>query len=118
MWMAGTYCPYMGAIGVEAKKVGKKTRTSYQQAVVVFGKKLEQDIKDVTKNDRINRWAKVCEVCFIWHGYAFWHRGIPSFSSQAVDCSTDTVGLCTPTIEEIIDETSQKQYNMKLMVIQ
>ena len=29
-----------------------------------------------------------------------------SFSSKAVDCSTDTVGLCTPTIEEIIDETS------------
>ena len=24
-----------------------------------------------------------------------------SFSSQAVDCSTDTTGLCTPTIEEI-----------------
>ena len=28
-----------------------------------------------------------------------------SSSSKAVDCSTDTVGLCTPTIEEIIDET-------------
>ena len=29
-----------------------------------------------------------------------------SFSSQAqIDCSTDTVGLCTPTIEDIIDET-------------
>ena len=28
-----------------------------------------------------------------------------SFSSKAVDCSADTVGLCTPTIEEIIDET-------------
>ena len=27
-----------------------------------------------------------------------------SFSSKAVDWSTDTVGLCTPTIEEIIDE--------------
>jgi len=27
-----------------------------------------------------------------------------SFSSKAVDCSTDTVGLCTPTIEEIVDE--------------
>ena len=27
-----------------------------------------------------------------------------SSSSKAVDCSTDTVGLCTPTIEEIIDE--------------
>ena len=26
--------------------------------------------------------------------------------AKAVDCSTDTVGLCTPTIEEIIDETS------------
>lgn len=30
---------------------------------------------------------------------------LPSFSSKAVDCSTDTVGLCAPTIEEIIDET-------------
>ena len=28
-----------------------------------------------------------------------------SFSSKAVDCSTDTVGLCTPTIEQIIEET-------------
>ena len=27
-----------------------------------------------------------------------------SYSSHAVDCSTDTIGLCTPTIEEIIDE--------------
>jgi hypothetical protein len=27
-----------------------------------------------------------------------------SSSSKAVDCSTDTIGLCTPTIEEIIDE--------------
>ena len=27
-----------------------------------------------------------------------------SFSSKAVDCSTDTTGLCTPTVEEIIDE--------------
>ena len=29
-----------------------------------------------------------------------------SFSSKAVDCTTDTVGLCTPTIEQIIEETS------------
>ena len=27
-----------------------------------------------------------------------------SSSSKAVDCSTDTIGLCSPTIEEIIDE--------------
>jgi hypothetical protein len=30
-----------------------------------------------------------------------WHSPL-----KAVDCSTDTVGLCSPTIEEIIDETS------------
>ena len=29
-----------------------------------------------------------------------------SFSSKAVDCTIDTVGLCTPTIEQIIEETS------------
>ena len=29
-----------------------------------------------------------------------------SFSSRAVDCTVDTVGLCTPTIEQIIEETS------------
>jgi len=28
-----------------------------------------------------------------------------SFSSQAVDCDTDTIGLCTPTIEEIIEQS-------------
>ncbi len=28
-----------------------------------------------------------------------------SFSSQAIDCDTDTIGLCTPTIEEIIDQS-------------
>ena len=27
-----------------------------------------------------------------------------SFSSKAVDCTTDTVGLCNPTIEQIIEE--------------
>ena len=27
-----------------------------------------------------------------------------SSSSKAVDCSTDTVGLCSPTVEEIIEE--------------
>ncbi len=28
------------------------------------------------------------------------------FYSQAIDCSTDTVGLCTPTIEQIIEESA------------
>jgi len=38
-------------------------------------------------------WLWLCGLAFL------------SFSSKAVDCSTDTVGLCAPTIEEIIDET-------------
>ena len=29
-----------------------------------------------------------------------------SFSSRAVECTVDTIGLCTPTIEQIIEETS------------
>jgi hypothetical protein len=37
-------------------------------------------------------WLWLCGLAFL------------SFSSKAVDCSTDTVGLCAPTIEEIIDE--------------
>ena len=28
-----------------------------------------------------------------------------SFSSKAVDCTTDTIGLCSPTIEEIIEQS-------------
>ena len=28
------------------------------------------------------------------------------FYSKAVDCDTDTLGLCTPTIEQIIEESS------------
>jgi hypothetical protein len=40
--------------------------------------------------------------------YLVWLCILASWPSslKAVDCSTDTVGLCTPTIEEIIDETS------------
>jgi hypothetical protein len=39
--------------------------------------------------------------------YLVWLCILASWPSslKAVDCSTDTVGLCTPTIEEIIDET-------------
>jgi len=40
--------------------------------------------------------------------YLVWLCILASWPSslRAVDCSTDTVGLCSPTIEEIIDETS------------
>ena len=40
--------------------------------------------------------------------YLVWLCILASWPSslKAVDCSTDTVGLCSPTIEEIIDETS------------
>ena len=39
--------------------------------------------------------------------YLLWLCGSVSlsFSSKAVDCTTDTIGLCTPTIEEIIEES-------------
>jgi hypothetical protein len=39
--------------------------------------------------------------------YLVWLCILASWPSslKAVDCSTDTVGLCSPTIEEIIDET-------------
>ena len=38
--------------------------------------------------------------------FTLWLCGLAflSFSSKAVDCATDTIGLCTPTVEEIIDE--------------
>jgi hypothetical protein len=40
--------------------------------------------------------------------------GIPyRSSSKAVDCSTDTVGLCTPTIEEIIDENYHRDNTIR-----
>jgi len=29
-----------------------------------------------------------------------------SFSSRAIECTIDTIGLCTPTIEQIIEESS------------
>ena len=36
-----------------------------------------------------------------------------SFSSKAVDCTTDTVGLCTPTIEQIIEEVVTETIEFK-----
>ena len=36
-----------------------------------------------------------------------------SFSSKAVDCDTDTVGLCTPTIEQIIEEVITETIEFK-----
>ena len=55
------------------------------------------------------------KVFILRYGYVY--RYSLSFSSKAVDCSTDTVGLCTPTIEEIIDETVTETIEYEAMVI-
>ena len=45
MYMAGTYCPYMGAIGEEAKEGWDANSDLIPEGSVVF-EKVEQDIKD------------------------------------------------------------------------
>jgi hypothetical protein len=52
MWMAGTYCPYMGAIGVDAKKGWEKNSDLVPKGSKVFSKieLTEQDIKEI-KNE-------------------------------------------------------------------
>jgi hypothetical protein len=75
MYMAGTYCPYMGAIGVEAKEGWEKNPELVPEGSVVFAK-VEQDIKDEQKTTGLTDGQKLLEICFIWHGYAFWYRGL------------------------------------------
>jgi hypothetical protein len=48
MYMAGTYCPYMGAIGEEAKEGWEANSDLIPEGSVVF-EKVEQDIKDQQK---------------------------------------------------------------------
>ena len=45
----------------------------------------------------------------LWLLLCFYH----SYSHAEVDCKTDTVGLCTPTIEQIIEESSIETIEFK-----
>ena len=76
MYMAGTYCPYMGAIGVEAKEGWEKNPELVPEGSVVF-EKVEQDIKDQQKTTGLTDGQKLLK--FIVLGMAM-HSGIVAFA--------------------------------------
>ena len=76
MYMAGTYCPYMGAIGEEAKEGWEKNPELVPEGSVVFAK-VEQDIKDEQKTTGLTDGQKLLK--FIVLGMAM-HSGIVAFA--------------------------------------
>ena len=75
MYMAGTYCPYMGAIGEEAKEGWEKNPELVPEGSVVFAK-VEQDIKDEQKTTGLTDGQKFAK--FVLFGMAM-HSGIVAF---------------------------------------
>ena len=74
MWMAGTYCPYMGAIGEEAKKGWEKNPDLVPKGSNVFKKiEIEQKEKKTTGLTDGQKLAK-----FILFGMAM-HSGVVAF---------------------------------------
>ena len=76
MYMAGTYCPYMGAIGSEAKQGWEENPDLVPEGSKVF-KKIEQDIKDEQKTTGLTDGQKLLK--FIVLGMAM-HSGIVAFA--------------------------------------
>ena len=76
MYMAGTYCPYMGAIGEEAKEGWEANLELIPEGSVVF-EKVEQDIKDQQKTTGLTDGQKFLK--FIILGMAM-HSGIVAFA--------------------------------------
>ena len=58
MWMAGTYCPYMGAIGVEAKEGWEQNPDLVPKGSRVFGKieLTQEDVKEIN-NDEFSKFV-------------------------------------------------------------
>ncbi len=58
MWMAGTYCPYMGAIGVEAKEGWEQNPDLVPKGSKVFGKieLTKEDVKEIN-NDQFTKFV-------------------------------------------------------------
>jgi len=58
MWMAGTYCPYMGAIGEEAKKGWEENPDLVPKGSRVFGKieLTQEDVKEIN-NDQFTKFV-------------------------------------------------------------
>ena len=75
MYMAGTYCPYMGAIGVEAKEGWEANSDLIPEGSIVF-EKVEQDIKDDQKTTGLTDGQKFAK--FVLFGMAM-HSGIVAF---------------------------------------
>ena len=75
MYMAGTYCPYMGAIGEEAKEGWEANSDLIPEGSVVF-EKVEQDIKDQQKTTGLTDGQKFAK--FVLFGMAM-HSGIVAF---------------------------------------
>ena len=76
MYMAGTYCPYMGAIGEEAKEGWEANSDLIPEGSVVF-EKVEQDIKDQQKTTGLTDGQKFAK--FVLFGMAM-HSGIVAFA--------------------------------------
>ena len=75
MYMAGTYCPYMGAIGEEARDGWKENPELVPEGSVIFAK-VEQEIKDEQKTTGLTDGQKLFK--FIIAGMAM-HSGIVAF---------------------------------------
>ena len=75
MYMAGTYCPYMGAIGEEAEKGWKENPDMVPEGSLVF-KKIEIEQKEAKKTDGLTEGQKLAK--FILLGMAM-HSGIVAF---------------------------------------
>jgi hypothetical protein len=75
MYMAGTYCPYMGAIGEEAKEGWEANSDLIPEGSIVF-EKVEQDIKNQQKTTGLTDGQKFAK--FVLFGMAM-HSGIVAF---------------------------------------
>ena len=75
MYMAGTYCPYMGAIGEDAEKGWKENPDMVPEGSLVF-KKIEIEQKEAKKTDGLTEGQKLAK--FILFGMAM-HSGIVAF---------------------------------------
>jgi hypothetical protein len=66
MWMAGTYCPYMGAIGIEAKEGWEQNPDLVPKGSKVFGKieLTKEDVKEI-KDDEFAKFMFMAMAMYI-----------------------------------------------------
>ena len=75
MYMAGTYCPYMGAIGEEAKEGWEANPELVPDGSVVMVK-IETDIKEQKKTEGVSDGAKLTKIII---AAMVMHSGIVTF---------------------------------------